>query len=134
MAAMANFGWLVLYTFLILFARPGAVALWRAMTSGRRAPGAGIGAEIGAGIAGMTARLRSPRDIGWGAALVPVTVAWLAVFGAFAQATIGNDGGSNLFNAAFLSTSYLWSLVTVLVVAGYALARPGWRATWPPPG
>jgi hypothetical protein len=36
MAAMGNFGWLVLYTFLILFARPAAVALWRTMTSGRR--------------------------------------------------------------------------------------------------
>jgi signal transduction histidine kinase len=113
MAAMGNLGWLVLYTFLILFGRPAAVALWREARSARRVPGTGI-----------VARLRSPRDIGWGAALVPVTVAWLAVFGAFAERTTGNQGGSNLFSAATLPWSYFWSLVTVLVVVGYALKRP----------
>jgi signal transduction histidine kinase len=119
MAAMGNFGWLVLYTLLILFARPRMVALWRAMTSGRRTPGAGIGA----GIAGMTARLRSPRDIGWGAALVPVTVAWLAVFGAFAEATVNGNGG-NLLGADGLAASYFRSLIVVLVAVGFTLAKP----------
>lgn len=119
MAAMGNFGWLVLYTFLVLFARPRAVALWRVMTSGRRAPGAG--AE--AGMAGMTVRLPSPRDIGWGAALVPVTVAWLAVFGTFAEQTVTGNGG-NLLGADSLTASYFRSLIAVLVVVAFTLAKP----------
>lgn len=110
MSHMNSFGWLALYTILILFARPAAITIWRWVASGR---------ATGAGMAG---RVRSPRDIGWGAALVPVTAGWLAVFGAFSATTLEFDG--NLFGAFTLDGSYFWSLVTVLAAAGYAVARP----------
>jgi signal transduction histidine kinase len=110
MSGMVILGLLVIYTIFVLYARTAALRVWH-------------------GIRGQDTDvlvIRRPRlgDIRWGAALVPVTIAYLAVFGAFGLFNIGGTGGGNLFSAATPTGSYSLSLVTVAVVAGYTLARP----------
>jgi signal transduction histidine kinase len=68
-----------------------------------------------AGTATLAARARHVRGVGWGATLIPVTGAYLAVFGAFSLAM--TPGRANLFSATTVAGSDLLSLVTVLIVA-----------------
>jgi signal transduction histidine kinase len=102
---------IVLYTIAIWFARPAVAAVRRGMAAGRRPTWPGF-------------HLPARREIGWGVALVPVTAGWLAVLGAFANGTVGANGGQNLFAARTLPGSVFFSLVTMLVAAGYTLAKP----------
>lgn len=110
MNAMAVIGLLVIYTIFVLFARRAALRLWHAWRE----------RDTDA----LVIRVRVPRlrDIGWGAALVPVTFGYLSVFGAFSLYT--QSGSANLFSATTLAGSYLFSLLTLLAVAAYAVAQP----------
>src|SRR5215475_8281491 len=108
MNAMAVIGLLVLYTIFVLFARRVALWLWRRL----------CGQDTGA----LVIRVPRLRDIGWGVALLPVTFGYLAVFGAFSLYT--QSGSANLFSATTLAGSYGFSLLTVAMVAAYAVAQP----------
>ncbi len=108
MSGMAVIGLLVFYTIFVLFARRVTLRLWRGMREH--------------GTDALVIRVPRLRDIGWGAALVPVTVGYLAVFGAFSLYT--QSGSANLFSATTLAGSYLFSLLTVITVAVYTVARP----------
>jgi len=108
MVGMAFLGLLVFYTIFVLLARRGAVKLWCVVRE------QGTGALV----------IRLPRlaDIGWGAALVPVTILYLAVFGAF---TLYDQAGrANLFSATTLAGSFLFSVLTLVTVTGYTFAQP----------
>jgi len=105
---MAVLGLLVLYTIFVLFARRAALRLWRDVR------------EHGAN----ALAIRWPRlsDVGWGAALIPVTVLYLAIFGAF---TLTDQAGrADLFSASTQAGSLFFSLLTLIAVTGYTLARP----------
>lgn len=75
MSGMVFIGLLVFYTIFVLFARRVALRLWRGMREH--------------GTDALVIRMPRLRDIGWGAALVPVTVGYLAVFGAFSLPSRG---------------------------------------------
>jgi hypothetical protein len=98
MVGMAFLGQLVFYTIFVLLARRAAVKLWRVVRE------QGTGALV----------IRLPRlaDIGWGAALVPVTILYLAVFGAF---TLYDQAGrANLFSATTPAGSFFFSALTLI--------------------
>jgi signal transduction histidine kinase len=108
MVDMASLGLLVFYTIVVLLARRAAVKLWSVVRE------QGTGALV----------IRLPRlaDIGWGAALVPVTILYLAVFGAF---TLYDQAGrANLFSATTLAGSFFFSVLTLVTVTGYTFAQP----------
>ena len=115
MSGMAFLGLLVIYTIFVLFARGAALRLWHGVR--------GRDTEV------LLIRLPRLGDIRWGAALVPVTIGYLAVFGAFGLFNVGGTGGGNLFSAATPPVHSL-SLLTVAVVAGYTLARPRRGSRW----
>jgi signal transduction histidine kinase len=105
---MVVVGLLIGYTIFVLFVRRAAIRLWR------EAREHGTGALA----------IRWPRlaDVGWGAALIPVTALYLAIFGAF---TLTDQAGrANLFSATTLAGSLFFSLLTLMAVTGYTLARP----------
>jgi signal transduction histidine kinase len=62
-------------------------------------------------------RLLHVLRVGWGAALIPVTATYLAVFGAYALAL--DPGRANLFSATTVAGSLLNSLLTVFIVSAY---------------
>jgi signal transduction histidine kinase len=72
--------------------------------------------------ASIEARIQRVRGIGWGAALIPVAAAYLAVFGAYSLAM--EPGRANVFSAVTVAGSLWWSLVTVLCVAAYVALAP----------
>lgn len=105
MSGMVSIGLLVFCTIFVLCAARAAVRLrWWSRTGALVIP------------------VPRPRDIGWGAALVPVTFGYLAVFGAFGL--YNQSGLANLFGAKTLATSYFFSLLTIITVAAYTVARP----------
>lgn len=108
MSGMVFIGLLLFYTIFVLFARRLAIRLRRGVRED--------------GTDALVIRMPRLRDIGWGAALVPVTVAYLAVFGAFSLYT--QSGSANLFSATTLAGSYGFSLLTVVTVATYSVVRP----------
>ena len=108
MNAMAVIGLLVFYTIFVLFARRVALWVWRRLR----------GHDTGA----LVITVPRLRDLGWGVALLPVTIGYLAVFGAFTLYT--QSGSANLFSATTLAGSYGFSLLTVVLAAAYTVAQP----------
>src|SRR5438477_599225 len=68
MTCMAFLGLLVVFTIFVLVAQRVVLRLWRRVR------------EQGAGA--LVIRLHRPRDVGWGAALLPVTIGFLVLAGA----------------------------------------------------
>ena len=78
MIGMAFLGLLILYTIFVLAARRAATKIWRL------AHEQGIGA--------LVIRVPRLRDVGWGAALVPVTTSFLVLSGTFGITNVGGTG------------------------------------------
>jgi signal transduction histidine kinase len=105
---------LFVYTVFVLLAERGALKAWRRLRE--------------QGTDALVIRVPRLSDIGWGAALVPVTMGALLAFGAFGMTNgggaEGQQGTGSLFNTSTLTGAVLLSLLTVAIVAGYTLYRP----------
>jgi signal transduction histidine kinase len=66
--------------------------------------------------------LPRPRDIRWGAALIPVTVLYLVIFGAIAL--VNQSGRVNLFGSTTRAGAVYMSMLTVATVLGFTLVWP----------
>jgi signal transduction histidine kinase len=112
MADMGLIGLLLifLYTILVLVAQRPALRLWR---------------RAGDLVAG-TDPIRAPRrrDIGWGAALPAVTIAFLVLSGTFAITNEGGTGSGNVFDAKSVPGDVFYSLLALTAVTSLTLARP----------
>ncbi len=81
----------------------------------------------GVPVYGNAARARGrwlprPRDIGWGAALIPVTILHLVIFGAVAL--VGQSGSANLFGSTTRAGAVYMSMLTIATVLGFTLVWP----------
>jgi signal transduction histidine kinase len=107
---MGFIGLLLLYTIFILSARRAVPRLWH------RVRGQGDGA--------LVIRVPRLRDIGWGAALPPVTFAFLVLSGTFAITNEAGTGSGNLFDAKSIPGDLFFSLLVLTAVTLYALVQP----------
>jgi signal transduction histidine kinase len=110
MIGMAFLGLLVFYTIFVLFARSAALRLWHGMR------------EQGTGA--LVIRVPRLRDIGWGAALLPVTIGFLVLSGTFGITNVGGTGSGNLFDAKSIPGDLFYSLLVLTAVALYTLVQP----------
>jgi signal transduction histidine kinase len=107
---MPFLGVLLAYTIFVLLAERVARKAWRRVRE--RGPGTPL------------VQVPRLRDIGWGAALVPVTVLFLWASGTFGITRPGGSSSDNLFGTATLTGSVWLSLLIVAIVGGYTLLRP----------
>ncbi|HEX4832189.1 MAG TPA: histidine kinase [Trebonia sp.] len=77
---------------------------------------------LGAG--GPPIRVPQPRDIGWGAALVPVALAFLALAGTFAITNEGGTGSGNLFDSSTMAGNLFYAALVLGAAGFYALVQP----------
>jgi signal transduction histidine kinase len=110
MIGMTFFGLLVIYTIVVLYARRAALRLWHGMRE--------------RGTDALVIRVPRLRDIGWGAALVPVTIVFLVLSGTFGITNTGGTGSGNLFDAKSIPGDLLFSLLVLAAVTLYTLVRP----------
>lgn len=64
------------------------------------------------------------RDIGWGAALLPVTIGFLVLSGTFGITNVGGTGSGNLFDAKSTPGDLFYSLLVLTAVTLYTLVQP----------
>src|SRR5215469_3716957 len=110
MVGMGFIGLLLLYTIFVLFARRAVLRLWR------RVRGQGTDAPV--------IRVPRLRDIGWGAALPAVTIAFLVLSGTFGITNVGGTGSGNLFDAKSIPGDLFFSLLVLTAVTLYTLLQP----------
>jgi signal transduction histidine kinase len=107
---MAILGLLVVYTVIVLFARSAAPRVWRGVRE--------------RGTDALVIRVPRLRDIGWGAALIPVTIAFLVLSGTFGITNVGGTGSGNLFDAKSIPGDLFYSLIVLAAVGLYTLVQP----------
>jgi signal transduction histidine kinase len=110
MVGMAFIGLLLLYTIFVLFARRAVLRLWHWVR--------------GQGTDALVIRVPRLRDIGWGAALPAVTIAFLVLSGTFGITNEGGTGSGNLFDAKSIPGDLFFSLLVLTAVTLYTLMQP----------
>jgi signal transduction histidine kinase len=113
MGGMAFLGLLAIYTIFVLFARRAVLTVWG---SAREQRGQGTGA--------LVIRMPRLRDIGWGTALLPVTLGFLVLSGTFGITNVGGTGSGNLFDAKSIPGDLFYTLLVLTAVALYMLVQP----------
>jgi signal transduction histidine kinase len=110
MTCMAFLGLLLVFAIFVLFARGVVLRLWRRLR------------EQGAGA--LVIRVHRPRDVGWGAALLPVTIGFLVLAGTYGITNVGGTGSGNLFNAKSIPGDLFYTLLVLAAVTLYTLVQP----------
>ena len=110
MAGMGFIGLLLLYAIFVLFARWAVLRLWH------RGRDQGIGP--------LVIRVPRLRDIGWGAGLPLVTIAFLVLSGTFGITNDGGTGSGNVFDAKSVPGDLFFSLLVLTAVTLCTLLRP----------
>ena len=110
MTCMAFLGLLLVFAIFVLFARGVVLRLWRRLR------------EQGAGA--LVIRVHRPRDVGWGAALLPVTIGFLVLAGTYGITNVGGTGSGNLFNAKSIPGDLFYTLLVLAAVTFYTLVQP----------
>ncbi len=110
MSGMAFLGLLVVFTIFVLVAQRVVLRLWRRMR------------EQGAGA--LAIRLHRPRDIRWGAALLPVTIGFLVLAGTYGITNVDGTGSGNLFSAKSIPGDLFYTLLVLAAVTLYTLVQP----------
>ena len=110
MIGMTFLGLLILYTIFVLSAGHAATKIWRFVHE------QGMGALV----------LRVPRlrNVGWGAALAPVTTSFLVLAGTFGITNVGGTGSGNLFGAKSIPGDLFYTVLVLAVVALYTVVQP----------